>query len=97
MPNEPTLGEQVRRLDAVTSRLDRTVDRMDSEFVRKETYAAERHADKAEVAEARKDIDEIKNERSDNQKWRRTASLTLAVAAVGWLVTIVVALVAALR
>lgn len=97
MPDEPTLGEQVRRLDAVTSRLDRTIDRMDSEFVRKETYVAQQDAIKAEVAEARKDISEIKAERSDNQKWRRTASLTLAVAVVGWLVTIVVALFAALR
>ena len=89
MPDEPTVGELVRRFAEIASRLDRITDRLESEFVRKETYGAHRDATKAEVAEARKDIEEIKSQRSDDAKWRRTAAITLAVAAVGWLLTII--------
>lgn len=89
MPDEPTVGELVRRFAEIASRLDRITDRLESEFVRKETYSAHRDAHKAELKEARDDIEEIKKERSDNAKWRRTAGITLAVAAGGWLLTIV--------
>lgn len=89
MPDEPTVGELVRRFAEIASRLDRITDRLESEFVRKEVYEAHLTAMKAEVTEARKDIEEIKGQRSDDQKWRRTAGLAVAVGAVGWLLTII--------
>ncbi|MGH3478403.1 MAG: hypothetical protein ACRDQD_16385 [Nocardioidaceae bacterium] len=104
MPDEPTVGEVVRRLANIAGDFAgirdemRTIrDEMRTDFVRKETYNAHRDANKAAIDTVRDDVAGLKKERDDNAKWRRTASLTLAVAAVGWLVTIVVALIAALR
>lgn len=97
MPDEPTVGELVRRFADIASRLDRITDRLESEFVRKETYDAHRDATKAQITEARKDIADIETARSEDAKWRRTAAITLAVAAVGWLLTIVGLIVAVVQ
>lgn len=97
MPDEPTLGELVRRLAEIASQLSDITNQLRTDFVRKETYDAHRDATKAALDNVRGDITELKTDRSDDAKWRRTASLTLAVAATGWLVTIVIALIAALR
>ncbi|HKY59218.1 MAG TPA: hypothetical protein VJL80_14370 [Aeromicrobium sp.] len=104
MPDEPTIGEVVRRLASIAGdfagirdEMRTTRDEMRTDFVRKETYNAHRDASKAEIDNVRDDVTDLKTDRSNDAKWRRTVSLTLAVAAVGWLVTIVIALVAALR
>lgn len=89
MPDEPTLGEDVRRLTDAIGRLERTVDRMDSKFVPRETYDRDRDATKAELDHIRGDIADLEGEQRDSEKWRRSALLTVAVAAVGWLLTII--------
>lgn len=93
MPDEPTLGELVRRLADITTQLSGISQQLRTDFVRKETYDAHREASRAELAEARSDIAEMKQARSEDTKWRRTASLSIALGSIGWLVTIVIAVV----
>lgn len=89
MPDEPTLGEDVRRLTDAIGRLERTVDRMDSKFVPREMYERDRDATKAEFVDIRGDVAEVKAEQRDSEKWRRSTSLTVAIAAGGWLLTLI--------
>lgn len=89
MPDEPTLGELIRRLADITAQLAGISNQLRTDFVRKETFDEIRRGDRAVIASIREDITDMKTERSDDQKWRRTASITVAVAAVGWLLTII--------
>ena len=89
MPDEPTLGELIRRLADITAQLAGISNQLRTDFVRKETFDEIRRGDRAVIASIREDIADMKTERSDDQKWRRTASITVAVAAVGWLLTII--------
>lgn len=91
MTDEPTLGELVRRLADITTQLSGISQQLRTDFVRKETYDAHREADRAALAEVRADVAEMKTGRGDDQKWRRSMSLTIAVAGIGWLLTIVLA------
>lgn len=82
MPDEPTLGEVVRRLADITTQLAAISHQLRTDFVRKEVY-------EVQMAGVRKDVSDIETARSDDQKWRRTAGLAVAVGAVGWLLTII--------
>ena len=89
MPDEPTLGELVRRLADITTQLSAISTQLRTDFVRKETFDEIRKADRAAFEAIRGDIRDLETDRADDQKWRRTASVTVAVAAVGWLLTII--------
>lgn len=89
MPDEPTLGELIRRLADITAQLGGISNQLRTDFVRKETYEAHRDLTHAHLKEARDDITELKNQRATDQNWRRSMSLTTAIAGVGWLLTIV--------
>lgn len=63
MPDEPTLGEIMRRLDevarqmvALADRLDRQQEQAASTFVRRDVYAADRQLADAHVADIRHDL-----------------------------------------
>jgi len=99
--SEPTLAEVVRRLDDVVSRLADMARRFESDrvsaaqtFVVRIAYDADqRRIDDKFSAHAR-DIADIEQARKDDQGWRRQSSMTLAIAVVGWLVTVALAMTA---
>lgn len=93
--SEPTLGEVVRRLEDIAKQMAGLLAEIKGErahvertYLPRETYNAEKELLKASVATVAGDVADINEARKDDARWRRTASLTLAVAAAGWLVTI---------
>jgi hypothetical protein len=93
--SEPTLGEVVRRLDGVAQQITNLVNKMDADrrrdadtYVNRGEYAEYQKRVESQIDDHSKDIDAINEARKDDARWRRTASLTLAVAAAGWVVTI---------
>lgn len=97
MPDEPTLGEVVRRLSDITTQLSAITNQLRTDFVRADVYEAHQSATKDDIKDVRDAVVRIEAKREEDQKWRRTASLTVALAFVGWLVTIALALLAFLR
>jgi uncharacterized protein YukE len=101
---EPTLAEVARRLDGITGQLSNLLARLDSErdraqqtFVNRETYQSDQRLYDAIHAALRTDITTLENAAEDDKKWRRAASFNLAVMAVGWLLTIALALLTLTR
>ena len=95
MPDEPTLGEVVRRLTDITAQLSAITTQLRTDFVRADVYMAHRDATKEDIQDVRDAVTDINKKREDDQKWRRTALLTGALAAGGWLLTIIGLVVAA--
>ena len=105
---EPTLHEVVRRLDDVAHQITNLVTKIDSDrrrdadtYVNRESYREyqrlveatfKAHAGDSEDLE--RDIKALEEVNRDGEKWRRQASFNLAVLAVGWLLTIALALFA---
>jgi hypothetical protein len=104
---EPTLAEVVRRFEDATKRLSGEMAELTREmreerrtneqtYLRKDVYEANRHATIRDIADVRGDVEELKKASESDRGWRRQASLTLAIAAGGWLVSIAVAVFALL-
>jgi len=94
--SEPTLHEVVRRLDEVAQQITNLVTKIDNDrrrdvdtYVNRETNREYQRLVEATFQAHARDIADLEDARKDDARWRRTASLTLAVAAAGWLVTIV--------
>lgn len=87
----PTLGELVRQLETVARQLQDITLQLRTDFVRKETYELTERSRDREFRELRGDIEELKTARAGDQSWRRQMSLTLAIAVIGWLLTIALA------
>jgi len=99
--SEPTLAEVVRRLDDVVARLVEMAKRLENDrvlaaqtFVVRVAYDSDQRRIDDKFAAQGRDIADIEQARKEDQGWRRQSSLTLAVAAVGWLVTIALAMTA---
>jgi cell division protein FtsX len=99
--NEPTLHEVVRRLDDVVARLMDMAKRLENDrvaaaqtFVVRVAYDSDQRRIEDKFATIGRDISDIEQARKDDQGWRRQSSLTLAVAVVGWLVTVALAMTA---
>jgi len=93
--SEPTLGEVVRRLDGVAQQITNLVEKIDVDrrrdaetYVNKDSYREYQRLVEATFKAHAGDIEDLNESRKEDARWRRTASLTLAVAAAGWLVTI---------
>jgi len=93
--SEPTLGEVVRRLDGVAQQITNLVEKIDMDrrrdaetYVNKDSYREYQRLVEATFKAHAGDIEDLNEGRKEDARWRRTASLTLAVAAAGWLVTI---------
>lgn len=85
MPNEPqTLGEVVRRVDAIERRQERNPDI----YLSKEVYFADRRADAAHWSEHDKDHDAITSERNADAAFRRQVLLWGAGLTITTLVTV---------
>lgn len=100
MPDEPTLGEVLRRLDEVSRQLvditreikeDRSA--AAATYVRQDVYIAQRQADAAVVADIHGDIKSIKDDRRKDNDWKRQQNLSLAALAITVLVSIALAIV----
>jgi len=90
-PPEPRPSDAfLMRLDTIAARLEETVARL-AEFVRKDVYDADQRGLGREIREIRNDIEELQRARRDDQSWRRSTSVTIAIAGIGWLLTIVIA------
>ena len=90
MTDAPTLGEAIRRLADITVQLTDITTQLRTDFVRKETYNAHRDATKAAFDNINDDITELKKD----QAWRRSTSVAVAIAGIGWFLTIVGLIVA---
>lgn len=71
MPDEPTLGEVIRQLAAITSQLEKITERLDTDYVRKDVY-------QAQVQVFAEKIDELKD-RADKSEQQRNADRRLIV------------------
>ena len=100
MPDDPTLGEILRRLDELSRQLidltreikeDRTV--AATTYVRQDVYLAQRLSDQAVVADLHGDISAVREERKKDNDWRRQLNLALATLAITVLVSISLAIV----
>lgn len=94
--SEPTAMEIVRRLDDIARRLDQTVHTLEEGYVRKDLYQANRTADDRRMDETERDLATAENARRDKDKadaaFRRQAALGFALAGIGWLVTMALAI-----
>ena len=97
--DEPTMGEVIRRLDAIAAQLTEVVKEIKDDraqnaatFVRQDVYHANRKADQAVVANLNQDIGGLQADRKADAAWRRQSNLTLAVLAISSLVSIALAL-----
>lgn len=86
----PTLGEVVRRLEDVTRQLSELGQRLDSTYVRKETYAVQHIADTQVAVDLRRDLDAIVEQQRANRR------LALSGIVLPVLATIIAALILAL-
>jgi hypothetical protein len=100
MPDDPTLGEILRRLDDLSRQLidltreikeDRTTSA--ATYVRQDVYLAQRHADAAVLADIHGDIAAVREERKKDNDWRRQLNLALASLTITVLVSISLAIV----
>lgn len=96
---EPSLNELVRYLDQMRQSFDRLTEQLekfkekaDRNYVTRELHDLARAADKAEVVEVAKDVEEIKRTRAKEADFRRTVQLALAGIALTSLVSIALAL-----
>lgn len=86
-PNGWELSRSIKRVE---TQVGVGFDRMDQRFQAMD----DRFVTRREHGDLKDDVDEIKARDAEREKWRRTASLTLAIAIIGWIVTIALALVA---
>ena len=100
MADEPTLGEVIRRLDAITAQLTEVVREIKDEreknaatFVRQDVYVAQRQADAAVVADLHSEIRGVKEDRKRDVDWKRQQNLALAGLAITTLVSIALAVI----
>lgn len=99
MPDEPTLGEVLRRLDDLISKVGDLAKELKEDrasaaatFVRQDVYVAQRLADQAVVADLNGDIQAVKADRAKDSDWKRQQNLSLAVMAITVLVSIALAI-----
>ena len=99
MPDEPTLGEVLRRLDEVSRQLIDTSREMKEDrksaaatYVRQDVYIAQRQADAAVLADTHGDIQSIKDDRRKDADWKRQQNLFLAGLTITALVSIAIAI-----
>lgn len=90
---EPSLGEVVRRLTDVVTRLDQLAVKFEQAQARAEDRYVTKEFYSAEMREVRKDVYTLEEARKTDQGWRRQASFQTAVTAISLLVTITLALV----
>lgn len=89
MPDDgPTLGELVRQLQSITTQLTDITTQLRTDFVRKDTYAEIKKAQDKEFRELNKDVQAMWDARRQDQSWKRQASMGVAIAVIGWLITI---------
>lgn len=88
MAEEPTLGEVVRRLDAMSQRQDATsrrveelLDRTDVRYVPRGEWVEGRRADQTRIREVENDIGELKSKSESDASFRRTTLVMFSVAA----------------
>jgi len=93
--DEPTMGEVIRRLDAIALQLTEVVreikdDRAENAktFVRQDVYMAQRQSDAAVVADLHGEVRAVKAARDKDVETQRTRNLTLAVLAITTIVSI---------
>ena len=98
MPEEPTLGEVVRRLEDVAKQIAAVASQLSNDrrdaaqtYVNRETYQADRRLIDANHTALQGRVVDLEKAQEDEQKWRRAASFQLAIVAVGWLLTIALA------
>ncbi|MFE6645653.1 hypothetical protein ACFVJS_03760 [Nocardioides sp. NPDC057772] len=94
MTDAPTLGELVRRLADITTQLTDITIQLRNDFVRKETYDAHREVTRVELDEIKGDIVDLKRKNETDQSWRRSTSVAVAIAVIGWVLTIALAIAA---
>jgi hypothetical protein len=73
MPDEPTLGEVVRQLAAITSQLDKITQRLDTDYIRKDVYAAQMQSMAEKI--------DVLTERADKADAQRAADRRLIITA----------------
>lgn len=92
MPDEPTLGEVMRRLDETSKQLAELAGQMREDrnhaaqtYVRQDVYLAQRQADQAVVADLQGDVSRvehhantIEDKRRANVRWAVGIALTVA-------------------
>lgn len=86
---EPTLGEIMRRLDDIASRMDRTAsqlqndrDRADIRFVPRGEWKEGRETDRGKIADVEKDVEELKAGNAARAAERRQFMFGLALTAI---------------
>ena len=97
--DEPTLGEVLRRIDALVDQVTTLASEMKDDrresaktFVRQDVYIAQRLADQAVVSDLHGDLATVKAERQKDLEWRRQINLTLAAITITALVSIAIAI-----
>ena len=100
MPEEPTLGEVLRRLDDLINKVAELTQELKDDrnnaaatYVRQDVYIAQRQADAAVVADIHGDIKSIKDDRRKDNDWRRQQNLSLAGLTITVLVSIALAII----
>ena len=98
MPDEPTLGEVVRRLEGVAKQIADVASQLSNDrllaaqtYVNRETYQSDGRLTDANHSALKLRVANLEEAKEDEQKWRRAASFQLAVVALGWLLTIALA------
>lgn len=89
MPNEPTLGEVWRRQDRTEADLS-AVKAQQANFVTQREYDRE-------MRDVKDDVTDLQEAREDDKSWRRSAGLAIALAAIGWVLTIGLAVLALVK
>lgn len=96
MASEPTLAEVVRRLDEIAQRMDRQDqqhrDYMDK-FLLRETQAEREKARDREIEGLWDAVGSIQTSRTSEESWRKNVSLTVIIAVVSGLTTVVLTVI----
>lgn len=78
--NEPTMAEVVRQLAAITQQLDRITRRLETDYVRRDLYEAQRGADRDDVKDTNDRIGRMEK-RQDKADAQRGADRRLIITA----------------
>lgn len=92
----PTTSEMLRVMQSVidsqkdvVSELKDLRGEIGRTYVPRGEWVEARKGDGRRMTTMEQDIEDLQKSREGDQSWRRSASLTIAVAAIGWLLTII--------
>ena len=87
MPDDPTLGEIMRRLEELARSMQQLASTLESSYVRREVYEAKHQAlysyVDAKTKENTDDIADLKRQRQEGQAFRRQIIAGVSVLAIG--------------